>query len=148
LTQNHPYNSFFLFPFYWNKWFSHLFYFFFCDFVVLVRLCFVLRLCVTLFVFSIFFKYLFIQILILASIQSMTLASSTLQIRKHGYSGYLNIVICVNFCILSFYTINMNVMSLFAYSSFLFLANLHCIDVFYQFEWINIIYFQKTNIHF
>jgi len=54
--------------------------------------------------------------------------------RKHGYFGYLNIVICVGICTLPFYAINMNVMSLFTDSSFLFLANLHYIDVFFQFE--------------
>ncbi|AES88782.1 transmembrane protein, putative [Medicago truncatula] len=67
-------------------------------------------------------------------IQSMTLASSTLQIRRHGYSGYLNIVICVGLCTLPFYAINMDVVSLFTNSSFLFLANLHYIDVLCQFE--------------
>jgi hypothetical protein len=37
---------------------------------------------------------------------------------------------------LPFYAINMDVVSLFTYSSFLFLANLdlYCIDVLYQFE--------------
>jgi len=82
-------------------------------------------------------------------IQSMTLASSTLQIRRHGYSGDLNIVISVGFCTLSFYAINMDVVSLFADSSFLFLANSHYIDVLYQFEWMNIIYFcqKKKKVH-
>ncbi|AES98374.1 transmembrane protein, putative [Medicago truncatula] len=64
----------------------------------------------------------------------MTLASSTLQIRKHGYFGNLNIVICVGICTLSFYAINMDDVSLLTYSSFLFLANLHYIDVLFQFE--------------
>ncbi|KEH25859.1 transmembrane protein, putative [Medicago truncatula] len=41
----------------------------------------------------------------------MTLASSTLQIRRHEYSGDLNIVIFVGICILSFYAINMDDMS-------------------------------------
>jgi len=63
------------------------------------------------------------------------------QIRRHGYFGDLNIVICVGICTLPFYAINMNVVSLFTDSSFLFLANLHYIDVLYQFEWMNIIYF-------
>ncbi|AES94013.1 transmembrane protein, putative [Medicago truncatula] len=70
---------------------------------------------------------------------TMTLTSSTLQIRRHEYSGDLNIVILVIFvgiCILPFYAINMDVVSLFTYSSFLFLRNLdlYCIDVLYQFE--------------
>ena len=51
----------------------------------------------------------------------------------------------VNFCTLPFYAINIDVVSLFANSSFLFLANLHCINVPYQFERMNIIYFCKKN---
>ena len=50
-------------------------------------------------------------------IKSMTLESSTLQIRRPGYSEDLNIVICVAFSTLPFYAINMD-----ADSSFLFLA--------------------------
>jgi len=66
---------------------------------------------------------------------TMTLASSTLQIWRHDYSGDLNIFIFVGICTLPFYVINMDV-SLFIDSSFLFLANLdlYCIDVLYQFE--------------
>jgi len=66
---------------------------------------------------------------------TMTLASSTLQIRRHDYFGDLNTVIFVGICILSFYA-NMDVVSLFTGSSFLFLPNLdlYCIDVLYQFE--------------
>jgi len=45
-----------------------------------------------------------------------------LQIRRHEYSRDLNIVICVGFSTLSFYAINMDDVSLFTYSSFLFLA--------------------------
>jgi len=67
-------------------------------------------------------------------IQSMTLASSTLQIRRHGYSENLNIVICVGICTLSFYAINMDDVSLSTDSSFLFLVNLYYIDILYQFE--------------
>ncbi|KEH23139.1 hypothetical protein MTR_7g066950 [Medicago truncatula] len=44
--------------------------------------------------------------------------ASTLQIRKHGYSGDLNIVICEGICTLPFYAINMDVVSLFTDSSF------------------------------
>jgi len=70
---------------------------------------------------------------------TMTLASSTLQIRRHEYSGDFNIVILVIFVgidTLSFYAINMDVVSLFTDSSFLFLVNLdlYCIDIVYQFE--------------
>jgi len=67
-------------------------------------------------------------------IQPMTLALSTLQIRRHGYSGDFNIVIFVGLSTLSFYAIIMDAVSLFTDSSFLFLANLYCIDVLYQFE--------------
>ncbi|RHN47522.1 hypothetical protein MtrunA17_Chr7g0253901 [Medicago truncatula] len=67
-------------------------------------------------------------------IQSMNLASSTLQILRHEYFGDLNIVISVGFCILPCYVINMDAVSLFTDSSLLFLANLHCINVLYQFE--------------
>jgi hypothetical protein len=75
-----------------------------------------------------------------------TLASSTLQIQRHEYSGDMNIVILVLFvgiCILPFYAINMDVVSLFIDSSFLFLANLdlYCIDVLYQFEWMEYLLF-------
>jgi len=70
---------------------------------------------------------------------TMTLASSMLQIQRHEYSGDFNIVILVIFVgigTLPFYAINMDVVSLFIDSSFLFLANLdlYCIDVLYQFE--------------
>ena len=70
---------------------------------------------------------------------TMTLASSTLQIRRHEYFGDLNTVMLVIFVgigTLPFYAINMDVVSLFTNSSFLFLANLnlYCIDVLYQFE--------------
>jgi len=139
LTQNHLSNScfffLFLFPFYWNKWFSHLFRFFFCDFVVLVRRYFVRHLCATLFVFLVSFRYLFGSDCQISfdpvQIKSMTLESSRLQIRRHEYSGDLNTVICVGFSTLSFYTINMDAVNLFTDSSFLLLANFHCINVLY-----------------
>jgi len=78
-------------------------------------------------------------------IQPMTLASSTLQIRRHDYSGDFNIVIFVGLCTLSFYAINMDVASLFTYSSFLFLENLYCMDVLYQFEWMSFVLCQKKD---
>ncbi|AES98271.1 transmembrane protein, putative [Medicago truncatula] len=70
---------------------------------------------------------------------TVTLASSTLQIRRHVYYGDINIVILVIFvgiCTLPFYATNMDDVSLLTYSSFLFLANLdlYCIDILYQFE--------------
>jgi len=70
---------------------------------------------------------------------TMTLASSRLQIQRHEYFGDINIVILVisvGIGRLSFYAINMDDVSLFTDSSFLFLANLdlYRIDVRYQFE--------------
>ena len=55
-------------------------------------------------------------------IQSITLASSTLQIRRSEYFRDLNIVIFVGICSLSFYAINMDDVNLFADSSFMFLV--------------------------
>jgi len=68
---------------------------------------------------------------------TMTLVSSTLQIRRHEYSRNFNIVILVIFVdigTLPFYAINIDVVSLFTDSSF-FLANLNLyrIDVLHQF---------------
>ncbi|RHN59280.1 hypothetical protein MtrunA17_Chr4g0011531 [Medicago truncatula] len=70
---------------------------------------------------------------------TMTFVSSTLQIWRHKYFGDMNIVILVIFIsigTLLFYAINMDIVSLFTNSSFLFLANLdlYCINVLYQFE--------------
>ena len=78
-------------------------------------------------------------------IQSMTLVSSTLQIRRHEYFKDFNIVIFKDIDTLSFYAINMDIVILFAKSPFLFLANLnlYCINILYQFEWINIFYFKN-----
>jgi len=52
------------------------------------------------------------------------------------YSGDFNIVIFVGIDTLPFYAINIDDVSLFADSSFLFLAipDLYCINVSYQFE--------------
>jgi len=59
----------------------------------------------------------------------------------HRYYGDFNIVIFVGFYTLSFYAIIMDVVSLFADSFFLFLANLYCIDILYRFELIDGVYF-------
>ena len=145
-----------------NKWF-HIFYVFFRLFLRFRRLwttLFVLisRLCAMCFWFLVLvwclfdsgWKTSFEQVQIRS--MTMTLASSTLQIRRHEYSGDINIVILVIFVGIDtfpFYAINMDVVSLFTDSSFLFLAilNLYCIDVLYQFEWMNIVYFcQKMNM--
>jgi hypothetical protein len=74
---------------------------------------------------------------------SMTIVPSTLQIRKHYYSGHLNIlkpiVGIVTFVdIKQFYAINSDVASLFADSSFLVFSGFEyviiSIDVIYLFE--------------
>jgi len=59
-----------------------------------------------------------------------------LQIRRHEYSGDMNIVIFVSIDTLPFYAINMDIVSLFTDSSFLFLANLnvYCIDIVYFYQ--------------
>ena len=111
-----------------------------CDvglFVVFVRRCFVRRLCAMLFVFLVSLRYLI-------GSDRHQLRSDADPINDFGVihvadpetccSRDLNIVICVDICTLPFYAINMDVVSLFTDSSFLFLANLHYIDVLYQFE--------------
>jgi len=119
------------------------------------------RLCAVCFLFSVLMRCLFdlgwkisfeqVQI----RSMTMTLASSTLQIQRHEYSGDFNIfiysgdfnivmlVIFVGIGTLPIY----DAVSLFTNSSFLFLVNLnmYCIDVIYQFEWMNIVYFYKKN---
>jgi len=122
----------------------HRFCFSFRDFVVLVRRCFIRSSSLCDVVCVSYFVQVFVRFILSddpVHIKSMILESSTLQIRRHRYSGGLNIVICVSFSTLSFYVVNMNVVSLLTDSSFLFLANFHCIDVLYQFEWMNIVFF-------
>ncbi|AES72836.1 hypothetical protein MTR_3g095940 [Medicago truncatula] len=46
-------------------------------------------------------------------IQSITLASSTLQIRRRGYSEDLNIIICVGICTLHFITYTQHIRTCF-----------------------------------
>jgi len=152
-----PLSCFSLYP----NWISDFTYFLFsfvcfCDFVVSARLCLfwfpVFVRCVFWFpvvvrcLFDSGWKISFEQVQIRS--MTMTLASSTLQIWRHEYSGDLNIVILVIFVgidTLLFYTINTDDVSLFTDSSFLFLANLdlYCIDVLHQFEWMNIVIFVK-----
>jgi hypothetical protein len=69
----------------------------------------------------------------------MTQASSTLQIRRHDYSGHLNFIIpIVGLEIKPVYAINSDVVSLFADSSFLVFSEIEyvmiSIVVFYWFE--------------
>ena len=139
-----------------NKWF-HIFSVFFCLFLWFCHLwttLFVLlsRLCAVCFWFPVLVRCLFDSCWKISfeqlQIQSMTmtLASSTLQIRRNEYSEDFNIVMLLIFVGIStfpFYAINMDVVSLFTDSSFLFFENLnlYCIDVLYQFEWMNIVYF-------
>jgi hypothetical protein len=59
-------------------------------------------------------------------VDSMILASSMLQIRRHGYSRHFNFFISiVGFVIRSFYAINSGVVSLFVYSSFFIFSELN-----------------------
>jgi hypothetical protein len=51
--------------------------------------------------------------------------TSTLQIRKYGYSGNFNFIIVFVVGILPFYAINSDAVSLFADSSFMFLTMLN-----------------------
>ena len=131
----------------------------FLSFVFVISSLFVLisRLCAVCFWFPVLVRCLFdsgwkisfeqVQI----QSMTMTLASSTLQIRRHEYSGDLNIVILVIFVgidTLPFYAINMDDVSLFTDSSFLFLANLdlYCIVLMYSInlnEWISFIFVKK-----
>jgi hypothetical protein len=84
-------------------------------YVVLVRRCLIFRL-VAVFVsfkFACFLRSKF-------SADSMTQTSSTLQIRRHEYSGHLNFIIpIVGLEIKLLYIINSDVVSLFADSSYL-----------------------------
>ena len=139
-----------------NKWF-HIFSVFFRLFLWFLRvwttlIVLISRICAVCFWFSVLVRCLFVSGWKISfeqmQIQSMTmtLVSSKLQIRRHEYSGDMNIVILVIFVgigTLPFYAINMDVVSLFTDLSFLFLANsdLYCIDVLHQFEWMNIVYF-------
>jgi hypothetical protein len=153
LTQNHLSELFFLlfliklvvFTYFQSSFIC------FCDFVVFAWPClfWYLFLCAVCFWFVVLVRCLFDSCWTVSfeqvHIQSITLASSTLQTRKREYSRDLNIVIFVGLGTMSFYAININVVILFAYSFFLFLAtlNLYCIDVISRFEWMNIVYFLK-----
>ena len=148
--KNYLSKSFFSFPLFKYAIFTSIQVF--RDFTVLVRCCFVCRLCTALFVFFVFFRCLFNSDCQInfnpVQIQPMTLALSTLHILRHSYSGYFNIVIIVSLCTLSFYSINMDVVSLPTSSSLLLLTNLYCIDILYQFEWMNVIFFCQIIYHF
>jgi hypothetical protein len=62
---------------------------------------------------------------------------------EYRYSGHFNCIILFVVDILPLYAINLDVVTLFADSSFTFLAilNMWLYDVFYQFEWMSIFLF-------
>jgi hypothetical protein len=83
-------------------------------------------------------------------IQSMIWAS-TLQIRKHGHSGDFNFIILFVVGIMSLYAINSDAVSLFADSSFTFLAKLNMwLYLMYLSIWMNEYHFVcvKKNFKF
>jgi len=127
----------------WNKWF-HIYFVFLSWFRRLNTTLFCSSsLCGVVCLFC--FVRVFVQFRLSDQLQLITLASSMLQTQRYGYSRNLNIVICVGFFTLSFYAINMNVVSLFAYSSFLFLVNLlvsmYSINLN---KWISFIFYKKN----
>jgi hypothetical protein len=72
--------------------------------------------------------------------------TSTLQIRKHDYSGDLNFIILFVVGILPLYAINFDVVCLFANSSFTFLARLNMwLYLMYSINWINEYHFIFVN---
>jgi hypothetical protein len=84
--------------------------------------------------------------------QSMTLASSTLQTRRHGYSEHFKFVIFVGFVTivdsLPLYAINVDAVSLFTDSSFSVFSDLelYCSIYFINLnEWMNIVFSQKKS---
>jgi hypothetical protein len=143
LIRNHPSWLFFIY-FYLNKWYIHILFrfyssFLFCIFFiwcwfnpVLVRslCCPVLVRCLFLFRFAGLFRF---QL----SADSMTLTSSTSQIRFHDYSEHLKFVTSIVGFVLNirpFYATNSDVVSLFADSSLLVFSEIDfvmiLIDVF------------------
>jgi len=152
LTQNHPSNSFFSFPFIEISDFHIFFVFLFWDFDVFVRCWFVLHLCATLFVCFYSLKYLIGSDCQISfdpmQIQLTTLASSSmLQIQRHLFWRFKYSHMCrhLYFVVLCYLTWCCESVHKFI---LLFLANLHYIDVLNQFEWMNIIYFVKKKIGF
>jgi hypothetical protein len=128
-------------------WFSHISLFWFPVFVRCILLS---RIRTVYFIFfrlcAVFNCFRLKDYLWSVQIQSMsTLVSSTLHIRRHGYSGHFNIVIFVGLCNFPFYAINTDTASLFADLSLLFLTimNLYCIDVLQQYEWISFVLSKK-----
>jgi len=104
--------------------YCQVFYFvFFRDFVIWVRRCVVRRLCDLIWFrvllqcsIGLYWMISFSQ----SQIQSM-IWTPTLQIQKHEYSGYLDFIMLL-VDTLSLYAINLDVVSLFTYLPFTFLA--------------------------
>jgi len=117
-----------------------------CDVVLFVVLCGVVWFCILL-------QCLFVHIERSTSVNQLHIQSmiwtSTLQIRKHGYSSDLDLIILF-VGILTLYAINLDAVSLFTVSSFTFLAILmmllylmYSIDLN---EWISFCFCQKKNL--
>jgi hypothetical protein len=139
--------------FYLNKWFLQIVSFSFFDFVVLVRRCVGHCLVAALFCCPVLVQCLFgsnwqIRFDSVHIQQSMTLASSTLQTRKHRYFEHFKFVIFVGFVTLvckhlPLYTINADVVILFAdslssiFSDFELYYSMYSINLN---EWIDIIF--------
>jgi len=119
-----------------------------CEVVLFVVLCGVVWFCVLLWCS-------FVPIKRSASINQLQIQSmiwtSTLQIRKHGYSGDLDLIILF-VGILPLYAINLDVVSLFAVSSFTFLAILMMLLYLMYFidlnELISFCFCQKEKYHY
>ena len=117
-----------------------------CNVVLFVVLCGVVW-------FRVVLRCLFVSIERSASVNQLQIQSmiwtSTLQIRKHGYSGDFDLIILF-VGILSLYAINLDVVSLFAVSSFTFLVILMMLlYLMYSInlnEWISFCFCQKKNM--
>jgi len=114
---------------------------FFRDFIVWVRRCVVCRLvwrCLISRLVAVFVCFIFSQ----SQIRSM-IWTPTLQIWKHEYSGDLDFIFFGG--ISPLYAINLDVMSLFADSSFTFLAMLILMYSINLNEWISFCFCQKKS---
>ena len=148
----------FSFPFYLNKWFSQIFSFSFSDFVISVWRFVGRRLVAALVCCPVFVRCLFgsswqIRFDSVHIQQSMTLASSTLQTRRHRYSEHFKFGIFVGFVIfvgiLPLYAINVDAVSLFAVSSFSVFSDLELYCSMYSInlnEWMNVVFSQKKKV--
>jgi hypothetical protein len=72
-----------------------------------------------------------------------------MQIRRHNYSGYFDFIILFVGMNMSFFAINLDIVSLFANLFFFIFSGIKFVleyDVLYKFQWMNIFYFSKKNI--